>query len=164
MDPIKYGLLFERFLNPERVSMPDFDIDFCQDRREEVINYVQRKYGSDRVAQIITFGALLSRAAIRDVGRVLQIPYPQVDRIAKLVPVEANKPVPIAKALKDEPRLLEEKNSSETVSRMLDYSIKVEGLLRNASTHAAGIVIGDRPLEELVPLYQDPRSSMPATQ
>mgnify|MGYP002882541089 FL=1 len=164
LDPIKYGLLFERFLNPERVSMPDFDIDFCQDRREEVINYVQRKYGSDRVAQIITFGALLSRAAIRDVGRVLQIPYPQVDRIAKLVPVEANKPVPIAKALKDEPRLLEEKNSSETVSRMLDYSIKVEGLLRNASTHAAGIVIGDRPLEELVPLYQDPRSSMPATQ
>ena len=164
LDPIKYGLLFERFLNPERVSMPDFDIDFCQDRREEVISYVQKKYGSDRVAQIITFGALLSRAAIRDVGRVLQMPYSQVDRIAKLVPVEANKPVPISKALKDEPRLLEEKKSSETVSRMLDYSIKIEGLLRNASTHAAGIVIGDRPLEELVPLYQDPRSDMPATQ
>ena len=164
LDPIRYGLLFERFLNPERVSMPDFDIDFCQDRREEVISYVQKKYGSDRVAQIITFGALLSRAAIRDVGRVLQMPYSQVDRIAKLVPVEANKPVPIAKALQDEPRLLEEKNSSETVSRMLDYSIKIEGLLRNASTHAAGIVIGDRPLEELVPLYQDPRSDMPATQ
>ena len=164
LDPIKYGLLFERFLNPERVSMPDFDIDFCQDRREEVISYVQKKYGFDRVAQIITFGALLSRAAIRDVGRVLQIPYSQVDRIAKLVPVEANKPVPIAKALKEEPRLLEEKKSNETVSRMLDYSIKVEGLLRNASTHAAGIVIGDRPLVELVPLYQDPRSDMPATQ
>ncbi len=164
LDPIKYGLLFERFLNPERISMPDFDIDFCQDRREEVITYVQKKYGSDRVAQIITFGALLSRAAIRDVGRVLQIPYSQVDRIAKLVPVEANKPVPILKALQNEPRLLEEKDSSEAISRMLDYSVKIEGLLRNASTHAAGIVIGDRPLDELVPLYQDPRSEMPATQ
>ena len=164
LDPIKYGLLFERFLNPERVSMPDFDIDFCQDRREEVIQYVQKKYGKDRVAQIITFGGLLSKAAIRDVGRVLQIPYPQVDKIAKLIPVEANKPVSISKALKEETRLEEEKNSSEAIHRMLDYSLKVEGLLRNASTHAAGIVIGDRPLVDYVPLYKDPKSDMPVTQ
>ena len=164
LDPLRYGLLFERFLNPDRVSMPDFDIDFCQDRREEVISYVQEKYGKDRVAQIITFGALLSKAAIRDVGRVLQMPYSHVDRISKMIPVEANKPVSIAKALKDEPRLQEEQKSSEVVERMLDYSQKLEGLLRNASTHAAGIVIGDRPLDELVPLYKDPRSSMPATQ
>ncbi|MFL2801472.1 MAG: DNA polymerase III subunit alpha [Paracoccaceae bacterium] len=164
LDPIKYGLLFERFLNPERVSMPDFDIDFCQDRREEVIQYVQNKYGKDRVAQIITFGGLLSKAAIRDVGRVLQIPYPQVDKIAKLIPVEANKPVTISKALKEEPRLEEERNSSETIRRMLEYSLKIEGLLRNASTHAAGIVIGDRPLVNYVPLYQDSKSEMPATQ
>ena len=164
LDPIKYGLLFERFLNPERVSMPDFDIDFCQDRREEVIQYVQKKYGKDRVAQIITFGGLLSKAAIRDVGRVLQLPYPQVDKIAKLIPTEANKPVSISKALKEEPRLEEEKNSSETVRRMLEYSLQIEGLLRNASTHAAGIVIGDRPLVNYVPLYQDSKSEMPATQ
>ena len=164
LDPIKYGLLFERFLNPERVSMPDFDIDFCQDRREEVIQYVQKKYGKDRVAQIITFGGLLSKAAIRDVGRVLQLPYPQVDKIAKLIPTEANKPVSISKALKEEPRLEEEKNSSETVRRMLEYSLQIEGLLRNASTHAAGIVIGDRPLVNYVPLYQDTKSEMPATQ
>ena len=164
LDPIKYGLLFERFLNPERVSMPDFDIDFCQDRREEVIQYVQKKYGKDRVAQIITFGGLLSKAAIRDVGRVLQLPYPQVDKIAKLIPTEANKPVSISKALKEEPRLEEEKNSSETVRRMLEYSLQIEGLLRNASTHAAGIVIGDRPLVNYVPLYKDSKSEMPATQ
>ena len=164
LDPIKYGLLFERFLNPERVSMPDFDIDFCQDRREEVIQYVQKKYGKDRVAQIITFGGLLSKAAIRDVGRVLQLPYPQVDKIAKLIPTEANKPVSISKALKEEPRLEEEKNSSETVRRMLEYSLQIEGLLRNASTHAAGIVIGDQPLVNYVPLYQDSKSEMPATQ
>ena len=164
LDPIKYGLLFERFLNPERVSMPDFDIDFCQDRREEVIQYVQKKYGKDRVAQIITFGGLLSKAAIRDVGRVLQLPYPQVDKIAKLIPTEANKPVSISKALKEEPRLEEEKKSSETVRRMLEYSLQIEGLLRNASTHAAGIVIGDRPLVNYVPLYKDSKSEMPATQ
>ena len=151
LDPIKYGLLFERFLNPERVSMPDFDIDFCQDRREEVIQYVQKKYGRDRVAQIITFGGLLSKAAIRDVGRVLQIPYPQVDKIAKLIPIEANKPISISKALKEEPRLQEEKNSDENIGRMLEYSLKIEGLLRNASTHAAGIVIGDGPLVNYVP-------------
>ena len=164
LDPLRYSLLFERFLNPERVSIPDFDIDFCMDRREEVINYVQGKYGRDRVAQIITFGALLSKAAVRDVGRVLQMPYGQVDRLAKLIPVVGVKPVSIKKAMADEPRLREAAKSEEVVQRMLTYAQQVEGLLRNASTHAAGVVIGDRPLDELVPLYRDPRSDMPATQ
>ncbi|SEN02407.1 DNA polymerase III, alpha subunit [Loktanella fryxellensis] len=164
LDPLRYSLLFERFLNPERVSMPDFDIDFCMDRREEVIRYVQDKYGRDRVGQIITFGALLSKAAVRDVGRVLQMPYGQVDRISKMIPVEGVKPVSIEKALADEPRLREEAKAEEVVNRLLTYAQQVEGLLRNASTHAAGVVIGDRPLDELVPLYQDPRSDMPATQ
>ena len=144
--------------------MPDFDIDFCMDRREEVIRYVQEKYGRDKVGQIITFGALLSKAAVRDVGRVLQMPYGQVDRLSKMIPVEGVKPVSIEKALADEPRLREEANNEEVVDRLLTYAQQVEGLLRNASTHAAGVVIGDRPLDELVPLYQDPRSDMPATQ
>ncbi|SHG86623.1 DNA polymerase III subunit alpha [Marivita hallyeonensis] len=164
LDPLRYQLLFERFLNPERVSMPDFDIDFCMDRREEVIRYVQEKYGHDKVGQIITFGALLSKAAVRDVGRVLQMPYGQVDRLSKMIPVEGVKPVSIEKALKDEPRLREAAREEEVVDRLLTYGQQVEGLLRNASTHAAGVVIGDRPLDELVPLYQDPRSEMPATQ
>jgi DNA polymerase-3 subunit alpha len=164
LDPLRYQLLFERFLNPERVSMPDFDIDFCMDRREEVIRYVQERYGRDRVGQIITFGALLSKAAVRDVGRVLQMPYGQVDRLSKLIPVEGVKPVSIEKALADEPRLREAARTEEVVARLLDYAQKIEGLLRNASTHAAGVVIGDRPLDDLVPLYQDPRSDMPATQ
>ena len=163
LDPLRYSLLFERFLNPERVSMPDFDIDFCMDRREEVIQYVQGKYGRDRVGQIITFGALLSKAAVRDVGRVLQMSYMQVDRLSKMIPVEGVKPVSITKALADEPRL-REAAKEEVVARLLDYGQQVEGLLRNASTHAAGVVIGDRPLDELVPLYQDPKSDMPATQ
>ena len=164
LDPLRYSLLFERFLNPERVSMPDFDIDFCMDRREEVIRYVQERYGREKVAQIITFGALLSKAAVRDVGRVLQMPYGQVDRLSKMIPVEGVKPVSIEKALVDEPRLREEAKNEEVVDRLLTYAQQVEGLLRNASTHAAGVVIGDRPLDELVPLYQDPRSDMPATQ
>ncbi|MGY9047311.1 MAG: DNA polymerase III subunit alpha [Rhodobacterales bacterium] len=164
LDPLRYSLLFERFLNPERVSMPDFDIDFCMDRREEVIRYVQERYGRDKVGQIITFGALLSKAAVRDIGRVLQMPYGQVDRLSKMIPVEGVKPVSIEKALADEPRLREEARSEEVVARLLDYGQQVEGLLRNASTHAAGVVIGDRPIDELVPLYQDPRSDMPATQ
>ncbi|PWR01304.1 DNA polymerase III subunit alpha [Meridianimarinicoccus roseus] len=164
LDPLRYSLLFERFLNPDRVSMPDFDIDFCMDRREEVIHYVQEKYGRDRVGQIITFGALLSKAAVRDIGRVLQMPYGQVDRLSKMIPVEGVKPVSIEKALADEPRLREEARREEVVNRLLTYGQQVEGLLRNASTHAAGVVIGDRPIDELVPLYQDPRSDMPATQ
>jgi DNA polymerase-3 subunit alpha len=144
--------------------MPDFDIDFCMDRREEVIRYVQEKYGRDKVGQIITFGALLSKAAVRDIGRVLQMPYGQVDRLSKMIPVEGVKPVSIEKALQDEPRLREEARNEEVVDRLLTYGQQVEGLLRNASTHAAGVVIGDRPLDALVPLYQDPRSDMPATQ
>ncbi|MEM8824563.1 MAG: DNA polymerase III subunit alpha, partial [Pseudomonadota bacterium] len=173
LDPLRYQLLFERFLNPERVSMPDFDIDFCMDRREEVIAYVQEKYGRDKVGQIITFGALLSKAAVRDVGRVLGMPYGQCDQLSKMIPVEGVKPVSINKALADEPRLREaaaeteqDKREGRTnpVKRLLDYSEKLEGLLRNASTHAAGVVIGDRPLDKLVPLYKDPRSDMPATQ
>ena len=164
LDPLRYNLLFERFLNPERVSMPDFDIDFCMDRREEVIRYVQDKYGRDKVGQIITFGALLSKAAVRDIGRVLQMPYGQVDRLSKMIPVEGVKPVSIEKALADEPRLREEARNEEVVARLLEYGQQVEGLLRNASTHAAGVVIGDRPLDALVPLYQDLRSDMPATQ
>ncbi|GAB4382500.1 DNA polymerase III subunit alpha [Albidovulum sp.] len=164
LDPLRYSLLFERFLNPERVSMPDFDIDFCMDRREEVIRYVQERYGRDRVGQIITFGALLSRAALRDVGRVLQMPFMQVDRLSKLIPMEGVKPVSIEKALAEEPRLREAARAEEVTRRLLDYAQKVEGLLRNASTHAAGVVIADRPLDELVPIYRDPRSEMPATQ
>ena len=163
LDPLRYALLFERFLNPERVSMPDFDIDFCMDRREEVIRYVQGKYGRDKVGQIITFGALLSKAAVRDVGRVLQMSYGQVDRLSKMIPVEGVKPVSITKALADEPRL-REAAKEEVVARLLDYGAQIEGLYRNASTHAAGVVIGDRPLDELVPLYPDPQSDMPATQ
>ena len=164
LDPLRYSLLFERFLNPERVSMPDFDIDFCMDRREEVIRYVQGKYGRDKVGQIITFGALLSKAAVRDVGRVLQMSYGHVDKLSKMIPVEGVKPVSIEKALADEPRLREAARAEEVVQRLLNYAQAIEGLLRNASTHAAGVVIGDRPLDELVPLYQDPRSDMPATQ
>ena len=163
LDPLRYNLLFERFLNPERVSMPDFDIDFCMDRREEVIRYVQGKYGADKVGQIITFGALLSKAAVRDVGRVLQLPFGQVDRLSKMIPVEGVKPVSIAKARADEPRLREAARE-EVVARLLDYAEQLEGLYRNASTHAAGVVIGDRPLDQLVPLYRDPASDMPATQ
>ncbi|MGP6087367.1 DNA polymerase III subunit alpha [Antarctobacter jejuensis] len=164
LDPLRYSLLFERFLNPERVSMPDFDIDFCMDRREEVIRYVQEKYGHDRVGQIITFGALLSKAAVRDMGRVLQMPYGQVDRLSKMIPVEGVKPVSIEQALRDEPRLAEEARNEEVVDRLLKYGMQVEGLLRSAGTHAAGVVIADRPTDELVPLYRDPRSDMPATQ
>jgi len=164
LDPLRYGLLFERFLNPERVSMPDFDIDFCQDRREEVIAYVQQKYGRDRVAQIITFGTLLSKMAVRDVARVLQMSYSQGDRLAKLIPVEGVKPLSVKQARKEEPRLEEEAARDESTATLLDIAERIEGLLRNASTHAAGVVIGDRPLTELVPLYRDPRSEMPTTQ
>ncbi len=164
LDPLRFGLLFERFLNPERVSMPDFDIDFCQDRRDEVIRYVQQKYGRDRVAQIITFGKLQARAVLRDVGRVLGMPYGQVDRICKLVPNNPAHPVSLEKAIAGEPQLQEQRDSDETVARLLTIALKLEGLYRHASTHAAGVVIGDRPLAELVPLYRDPRSDMPATQ
>jgi DNA-directed DNA polymerase III (polc) len=164
LDPLRFSLLFERFLNPERVSMPDFDIDFCQDRREEVIGYVQKRYGEDRVAQIITFGTLLARGVMRDVGRVLEMPYGQVDKLTKLVPQNPANPVTLKKAIEDEPRLQAAAQEEPVVGRMLAIAEKLEGLHRHASTHAAGIVIGDRPLEELVPLYRDPRSGMRVTQ
>jgi DNA polymerase III subunit alpha len=164
LDPLRFGLLFERFLNPERVSMPDFDIDFCQDRRDEVIRYVQQKYGRDRVAQIITFGKLQARAVLRDVGRVLGMPYGQVDRLSKLVPYNPAHPVSLEKAIWSEPQLQQLRDSDESVARLLTTALRLEGLYRHASTHAAGVVIGDRPLRELVPLYRDPRSDMPVTQ
>ena len=164
LDPLRFGLLFERFLNPERVSMPDFDVDFCQDRRDEVIRYVQEKYGADRVAQIITFGKLQARAVLRDVGRVLGMPFGQVDRLCKMVPNNPANPVTLAEALETEPRLKEERDREEAVAALLEKALKLEGLYRHASTHAAGVVIGDRPLDELSPLYLDPRSDMPATQ
>jgi len=164
VDPIRYKLIFERFLNPERVSMPDFDIDFCQERREEVISYVQAKYGRDRVAQIITFGTLQARAVLRDVGRVMQLPLGLVDRLAKMVPNNPAAPVSLAKAIEIEPRLQQARKGEDGVTELLEVALQLEGLFRNASTHAAGIVIGDRPLTELVPLYRDPRSDMPATQ
>ncbi len=164
LDPLKYQLLFERFLNPDRVSMPDFDIDFCQERREEVIRYVQKKYGREQVAQIITFGSLQARAALRDVGRVLQMPYGQVDRICKLVPANPAAPVTIAEALKQERQLRNMRDEDETVADLLKIAQNLEGLYRHASTHAAGIIIGDRPLQELAPLYRDPRSDMQVVQ
>src|SRR5690606_13763071 len=164
LDPLRFGLLFERFLNPERVSMPDFDIDFCQDRRDEVIRYVRDKYGHDRVAAIITFGKLQARAVLRDVGRALGMPYGQVDRVAKLVPFNPANPPTLEQALVLEPRLAEAAREDEQVQRLIAIAQQLEGLPRHASTHAAGVVIGDRPLDELVPLYRDPRADMPVTQ
>ena len=164
LDPLRFNLLFERFLNPERVSMPDFDIDFCQDRRDEVIRYVQERYGRDQVAQIITFGTLQARGVLRDVGRVLEMPYGQVDKLCKLVPQNPAAPVTLAKAIEGEPKLQAERDANPVVKRAFDIALKLEGLYRHASTHAAGIVIGDRPLVELVPLYRDPKSDMPVTQ
>ncbi len=164
VDPLRFGLIFERFLNPERVSMPDFDIDFCQERREEVIAYVQAKYGRDRVAQIITFGSLQARAVLRDVGRVMQLPLGLVDRLAKMIPNNPAAPTTLARAVEIEPRLQAAKADDPEVAKLLEVALQLEGLYRNASTHAAGIVIADRPLTELVPLYRDPRSDIPATQ
>jgi DNA polymerase-3 subunit alpha len=164
LDPIRFGLLFERFLNPERISMPDFDIDFCQDRRDEVIAYVRQRYGFDRVAQIITFGSFLARGVMRNVGRVLEMPLGQVDKLAKLVPQNPAKPVTLKEAVRDEPKLQEAAGADPRVEKMLAIAERLEGLYSNASTHAAGVVIGDRPLVELVPLYRDPKSEMPATQ
>ena len=163
LDPLRWGLLFERFLNPERVSMPDFDIDFCQDRRDAVIRYVQGKYGRDHVAQIITFGKLQARAVLRDCGRVLEMPYGYVDKICKLVPNNPANPVTLEQAITGEPRLREMIASDPDVRRLVDIAKRLEGLYRHASTHAAGVVIGDRPLDELIPLYRDPRSDMPVT-
>jgi len=164
LDPIALGLLFERFLNPERVSMPDFDIDFCETHRDEVIRYVQAKYGRDRVAQIITFGRLKARAVLKDTGRVLQMSYGQVDRLAKLIPNHPTDPWTLERSLDGVSELKAEYDGDPEVKRLFDLAMKLEGLPRHASTHAAGVVIGDRPLDELVPLYRDPRSDMPVTQ
>jgi DNA polymerase-3 subunit alpha len=164
LDPIRFGLLFERFLNPERVSMPDFDVDFCQERRDEVIRYVQERYGRDQVAQIITFGTLQARGVLRDVGRVLEMPYGQVDKLCKLVPFNPAAPVTLEKAIDGEPRLQEARDKEPIVRRLFDIALRLEGLYRHASTHAAGIVIGDRPLSEITPLYRDPKSNMQVTQ
>jgi len=163
LDPIALGLLFERFLNPERVSMPDFDIDFCETHRDKVITYVQGKYGRDRVAQIITFGRLKARAVLKDTGRVLQMPYGQVDRLAKLIPNHPTDPWTLERSLNGVSEVAAEYKDPD-VKRLFDLAMKLEGLPRHASTHAAGVVIGDRPLDELVPLYRDPRSDMPVTQ
>jgi len=164
LDPIRFGLLFERFLNPERVSMPDFDIDFCPNGRDRVIGYVQEKYGRDDVAQIITFGTLQARAVVRDVARVLGIPYGRADQLSKMIPANPANPVKLKEAIEGEPRLQQARDEDPATARLLAIALKLEGLYRHASTHAAGVVIGDRPLDQLVPLYKDPRSPMPATQ
>ncbi len=164
IDPIPFNLLFERFLNPDRVSMPDFDIDFCQDRRDEVIAYVRREYGADRVAQIITFGKLQARAAVRDVGRVLGLPFFVVNKVCELIPNNPAKPVTLRQAIDGEKRLQDMRSGDEAVRRLMEIALQLEGLYRHASTHAAGVVIGDRRLAELVPLYRDPKSDMLVTQ
>jgi DNA polymerase-3 subunit alpha len=164
LDPLQFNLLFERFLNPERISMPDFDIDFCQTRRDEVIAYVRREYGEDRVAQIITFGKLQARAAVRDVGRVLGMPYGQVNKVAELIPNNPAKPVTLKEAVEGEPRLQDMRDTDEAIRRLLEIALQLEGLYRHASTHAAGVVIGDRTLTELVPMYRDPREGTLVTQ
>ncbi len=164
LDPIRLGLLFERFLNPERVSMPDFDIDFCETRRGEVIRYVQQKYGADHVAQIITFGKLKARAVLRDCGRILQMSYGQVDRLCKMVPNHPTDPWTLPRTLNGAADFKKEYTNDNDVKRLVDLAMQLEGLPRNSSTHAAGVVIGDRPLAQLLPLYRDPRSDMPVTQ
>jgi DNA polymerase-3 subunit alpha len=155
VDPIRFGLLFERFLNPERVSMPDIDVDFCQEKRDLVINYIQKKYGIDHVAHIITFGALQARAVLRDVGRVLGMPYSQVDNICKLIPFNPANPITLAEAIELDPQLQQEAKENETVNKLLNIGLELEGILRNQSTHAAGIVISDKPLHEIIPVCRD---------
>ncbi len=165
LDPIRLDLLFERFLNPERVNMPDFDVDLCQENRHKTIEYVQNKYGMDHVAQIITYGKLQSKAVIRDVARVLGMPYSQADRISKMIPPGQNGKNPtLPEALQLVPEMEQMRVSDPQVNKLFDIAIKLEGLYRNSGMHAAGVVIGDRPLEELVPLYKDPRAEMPVTQ
>ena len=165
LDPIKYGLLFERFLNPNRVTLPDFDIDFCQEKRDDVLKYVAKKYGKKKVSQIITFGTLQPRNVVRDVGRVLQLPYSQVDNIAKMIPYNPANPISLNDAINNESKLQNLKKNDDSISKLLDISLKLEGLYRHASTHAAGIVIGDENLDEKIPLYKDdPKTGLPVTQ
>ncbi|MBF0108374.1 MAG: DNA polymerase III subunit alpha [Magnetococcales bacterium] len=162
LDPIRYQLLFERFLNPERVSMPDFDVDFCMDKRERVIGYVQERYGHDRMAQIITFGTLQARAVIRDVGRVLEFSYGQVDKIAKLIPNTLG--ITLKEAIAQEERLAAMMAEDAAVRELIELAMQLEGLPRSAGTHAAGVVMANGPLTDMVPLYRDPRSNIPVTQ
>ena len=165
LNPLKYDLLFERFLNPERVTLPDFDIDFCQEKRDDVLKYIVKKYGKKKVSQIITFGSLQSRNVVRDVGRVLQLPYTQVDNIAKMIPYNPANPISLKDAIDTESRLQSLKKSDDSISKLLDISLKLEGLYRHASTHAAGIVIGDKNLDEKIPFYKDdPKTGLPVTQ
>lgn len=168
IDPLRFNLLFERFLNPERVSMPDFDVDFCQEKRQKTIEYVQQKYGFDHVAQIITFGKLQAKAVLRDVARVLQIPYAVADRLSKLVPggmsPVTKHPYTLQEAIDLEPEFKKIAEEEEGVPLLLETALKLEGLNRNTSTHAAGVVIGDKPLDQIVPIYKDPSSDMPVTQ
>jgi DNA polymerase-3 subunit alpha len=162
IDPVKYNLLFERFLNPERVSMPDIDVDFCKDRRTEIISYVTEKYGNDHVAQIITFGTMAARAAIRDVGRALDFPYAEVDKIAKLVPNTPN--IKIEETLKAEPQLRALYDNNPRIKELIDVAVRLEGLSRHASTHAAGVVISPEPLTTFMPLYKNPVDGTITTQ
>ena len=164
IDPLPYHLLFERFLNPERISMPDIDVDFCINGRERVIQYVREKYGSDKVAQIITFGSMLARAVIRDVGRGMGMPYGEVDKIAKLVPNPTGKKVTLTDALRQEPKLKEMVDKEPKVRQLFDVALALEGLTRHASTHAAGVVVTPQPLTEYLPLYVDPKSQGQVTQ
>lgn len=165
LDPIKLDLLFERFLNPERVNMPDFDVDFCQENRFKTIDYVQRKYGFDHVAQIITYGKLQAKNVIKDVARVLQMPYSQAERLSKLIPpgVQGKNPT-LKESLEQVPELEEMRQNDPQVNKLFDIGMKLEGLYRQSGVHAAGVVIGDRPLDQLVPLYKDPKADMPVTQ
>ena len=158
VDPLQYGLLFERFLNPERVSLPDIDIDFCMRRRGEVIEYVTQKYGRENVAQIITFGTMAAKAAIKDVGRAMDIPFGDVDRLAKLIPAELN--ITLDKALKDSPQLRSALEKDERYREIMEVALRLEGLARHASTHAAGVVISPQPLMEIVPLYKTNRDEI----
>ena len=160
LDPIKFGLIFERFLNPDRISMPDFDIDFCQEDRDKVINYVKDKY-ENKVAQIITFGKLQARMALRDIGRVIGLPYGRVDQLSKMIPFDPSRPLTLAESVAMEPRLQEAQKEDPTIEKLINLALKLEGLFRNIATHAAGIVIGDKNLTEIVPLYKDHDSSIP---
>ncbi|MDC3262748.1 DNA polymerase III subunit alpha [Pelagibacterales bacterium] len=164
IDPIKFGLIFERFLNPERVSMPDLDIDFCRDRRDEVLDYVSKKYGENQVAQIITFGKLQARAVLRDVGRVLGIPYGQVDYLCKLIPFDPSRPLTLQESIDNEPKISEEANNDEKVEKLLDIALRLEGLKRHTSIHAAGVVISKDEIFKDVPLYSDPDTKTYLTQ
>lgn len=162
IDPLRFNLLFERFLNLERVSMPDIDVDFCQENRYKTIEYVRQKYGADHVAQILALGQLQAKAVIRDVGRVLSVPYPVVEKLSKLVPNKLD--ITLKEALEIEPQFQKEMEQDETIAHLIEIALKLEGLYRNVSMHAAGVVIGNKPLEQIVPLYRDPSSDMPITQ